>query len=60
MGCRARGKEGLEVEGRGVGEGEKAGLGGKTPESAPRPGGTGAQSGLNGTARGEEQSLEGY
>ena len=60
VGCRARGKEGLEVEGRGVGEGEKAGLGGKTPESAPRPGGTGDQSGLNGTARGEEQSLEGY
>ena len=41
VGCRAGGEEGLEVEGRGAGEGEQAGLGGKPPESAPWPGGTG-------------------
>ena len=41
MGCRAGGEEGLEVEGRGVGEGEQAGLRGKPPESAAWPGGTG-------------------
>lgn len=59
LGCRPGGEEGLEVEGRGVGEGEQAGLGGKPPESAPWPGGTADQSCLDGAVHGEEQSLGG-
>lgn len=49
------------VRGRGEGawvRGSRRALEERLQESAPWPGGTGDQSGLSGTARGEEQSLE--
>ena len=46
----------MEVEGRRMGDGEQVGLGGEPPESAPWPGGTADQSGLDGAVGGEEQS----